>query len=81
MAYPESVYANDAEYFADIAKAYATELQVLYDNGCRNVTIDDPNLACKYFTATFLTRFETEKGNTTNEALLSPFPQISAPKR
>lgn len=47
MAYPESVYANDAEYFKDIAVAYATELQVLYDNGCRNVTIDDPNLACK----------------------------------
>ncbi|KAI0101707.1 5-methyltetrahydropteroyltriglutamate-homocysteine methyltransferase [Nemania sp. FL0031] len=45
MAYPESVYANDAEYFKDIAAAYATELQTLYDNGCRNVTIDDPNLA------------------------------------
>ncbi|KAI1162863.1 5-methyltetrahydropteroyltriglutamate-homocysteine methyltransferase [Nemania serpens] len=45
MAYPESVYANDAEYFKAVAEAYATELQVLYDNGCRNVTIDDPNLA------------------------------------
>ncbi|KAI0891166.1 5-methyltetrahydropteroyltriglutamate-homocysteine methyltransferase [Annulohypoxylon nitens] len=44
-AYPQEVYANDAEYFADIAKAYQTELQLLYDNGCRNVTIDDPNLA------------------------------------
>lgn len=44
-AYPKSVYANDAEYFADIAAAYRTELQILYDNGCRNVTIDDPNLA------------------------------------
>ncbi|KAI1362583.1 5-methyltetrahydropteroyltriglutamate-homocysteine methyltransferase [Xylaria arbuscula] len=44
-AYPESVYANDAEYFKDLAAAYATELQTLYDNGVRNVTIDDPNLA------------------------------------
>lgn len=46
-AYPKEVYANDAEYFADIAAAYRTELQILYDNGCRNVTIDDPNLACE----------------------------------
>jgi len=44
-AYPQEVYANDAEYFADIAKAFAVELQILYENGCRNVTIDDPNLA------------------------------------
>lgn len=44
-SYPASVYANDAEYFADIAVAYRTELQILYDAGCRNVTIDDPNLA------------------------------------
>jgi methionine synthase II (cobalamin-independent) len=44
-AYPKEVYANDAEYFADIAKAYRTELQILYDAGLRNVQIDDPNLA------------------------------------
>lgn len=44
-AYPKEVYANDSEYFADIAAAYRTELQILYDHGCRNVTIDDPNLA------------------------------------
>ena len=48
-AYPKSVYANDDEYFADIAKAYQTELQILYDHGLRNVQIDDPNLACKQF--------------------------------
>ncbi|KAK7744676.1 hypothetical protein SLS53_003565 [Cytospora paraplurivora] len=46
-AYPQDVYANDDEYFADIAKAYQAELKVLYDAGCRNVTIDDPNLAYK----------------------------------
>lgn len=46
-AYPKEVYANDAEYFADIAAAYQAELKTLYDAGCRNVTIDDPNLACE----------------------------------
>ena len=45
-AYPKDVYPSDKEYFADIAKAYQTELQILYDNGLRNVQIDDPNLAC-----------------------------------
>ncbi|KAH8671627.1 5-methyltetrahydropteroyltriglutamate-homocysteine methyltransferase [Xylariales sp. PMI_506] len=44
-AYPKDVYASDAEYFADIAVAYQTELEILYKAGCRNVTIDDPNLA------------------------------------
>ncbi len=46
-AYPKDVYADDAEYFADIAKAYRAELKILYEAGCRNVTIDDPNLACE----------------------------------
>ena len=46
-AYSKDVYANDEEYFADIAIAYQAELQELHDNGVRNVTIDDPNLACK----------------------------------
>ena len=45
-AYPKSVYSNDAAYFADIAKAYQDELQILYNNGLRNVQFDDPNLAC-----------------------------------
>ena len=45
-AYPKDVYANDEEYFADIAKAYQTELQILYDAGLRNAQVDDPNLAC-----------------------------------
>jgi hypothetical protein len=46
-AYPSAVYANDDEYFADIAKAYQDELKILYDHGLRNVQFDDPNLACK----------------------------------
>ncbi|KKA28880.1 hypothetical protein TD95_000279 [Thielaviopsis punctulata] len=44
-AYSSAIYANDGEYFADIAAAYRTELAALYDAGVRNVTIDDPNLA------------------------------------
>lgn len=44
-AYLPGVYANDEEYFADVAKAYQTELQILYDHGLRNGQIDDPNLA------------------------------------
>ncbi|RPA89829.1 UROD/MetE-like protein [Choiromyces venosus 120613-1] len=48
-AYDKSVYANSEEYFNDIAAAYRTELEILYDAGCRNVQIDDPLLA--YFCA------------------------------
>jgi methionine synthase II (cobalamin-independent) len=46
-AYPKEVYKNDEEYFADIAKAYQTELDILYKAGLRNAQVDDPNLACK----------------------------------
>ncbi|KAF2444634.1 UROD/MetE-like protein [Karstenula rhodostoma CBS 690.94] len=44
-AYPKSVYKNDQEYFADVAKAYQVELDILYKAGLRNVQFDDPNLA------------------------------------
>lgn len=44
-AYLKGVYENDDEYFADLAKAYQTELKILYDAGLRNAQIDDPNLA------------------------------------
>jgi len=46
-AYPADVYANDNEYFADIAKAYRAELDILYEAGVRNVQVDDPNFACE----------------------------------
>ncbi|EJU05315.1 UROD/MetE-like protein [Dacryopinax primogenitus] len=36
-AYSKEVYKNDAEYFADIAKAYQEELDALYEAGCRNI--------------------------------------------
>ncbi|GJE97270.1 UROD/MetE-like protein [Phanerochaete sordida] len=48
-AYPKSVYANDEEYFADIAIAYQQEIQALYAAGCRHIQFDDPLLA--YFCA------------------------------
>ena len=44
-AYVKGVYANDDEYFADVTKAYQTELKILYDAGLRNAQVDDPNLA------------------------------------
>ncbi|GAA6017841.1 hypothetical protein JCM11491_004641 [Sporobolomyces phaffii] len=40
-----SVYPDEAEYFADLAKAYREELADLYEAGCRNVQFDDPLLA------------------------------------
>lgn len=45
-AYINGAYTNDEDYFADIAKAYQTELKILYDAGLRNAQVDDPNLAC-----------------------------------
>lgn len=46
-AYKKEAYANDAEYFADVAKVYHAELQMLYKAGLRNVQFDDPGMACK----------------------------------
>ncbi|KXL49653.1 hypothetical protein M433DRAFT_151703 [Acidomyces richmondensis BFW] len=44
-AYLNNAYTNDDDYFADVAKAYQTELKILYDAGLRNAQVDDPNLA------------------------------------
>ncbi|KAK7740955.1 hypothetical protein SLS53_005018 [Cytospora paraplurivora] len=41
---PGSGYTSDEEYFADLAAAYRAELRSLYDAGCRNVQVDDPNM-------------------------------------
>lgn len=46
-AYTKEAYANDAEYFKDVAKVYQAELDMLYKAGLRNVQFDDPGLACK----------------------------------
>ena len=62
-AYPKEVYANDEEYFADVAKAYQTELKLLHEAGIRNVQIDDPNLA--YFCSeAMLSGWKADSGNT-----------------
>ena len=72
-AYPKNVYSNDDEYFADIAKAYQEELQILYDNGLRNIQFDDPNLA--YFCSeSMLEGWKKDPANTTTpEELLDKY--------
>lgn len=47
-AYTKEAYANDAEYFKDVAKVYQAELDQLYKAGLRNVQFDDPGLACEF---------------------------------
>ncbi|KAL5363257.1 hypothetical protein BJX96DRAFT_155413 [Aspergillus floccosus] len=44
-AYTSDAYANDAEYFRDVAKVYQAELAALYAVGLRNVQFDDPGMA------------------------------------
>ncbi|KAK5166568.1 uncharacterized protein LTR77_008111 [Saxophila tyrrhenica] len=39
-----SGYTSDEQYFADLAKAYVSEMMALYEAGCRNIQIDDPHL-------------------------------------
>jgi methionine synthase II (cobalamin-independent) len=43
--YSADAYANDDDFFADLALMYQKEFKTLYDNGCRNIQIDDPTLA------------------------------------
>jgi methionine synthase II (cobalamin-independent) len=43
--YSPEAYADDDAFFADLAAAYRKELRTLYDDGLRNVQIDDPTLA------------------------------------
>ncbi|RGP79019.1 putative methionine vitamin-b12 independent [Fusarium longipes] len=44
-AYAPEAYKNDKEYFADVAKVYQDELDMLYKAGLRNVQFDDPGMA------------------------------------
>ncbi|RGP74164.1 putative methionine vitamin-b12 independent [Fusarium sporotrichioides] len=44
-AYDPEAYKNDEEYFADVAKVYQAELDMLYKAGLRNVQFDDPGMA------------------------------------
>lgn len=43
--YSSQAYKSDEEFFADLAGAYRKELKTLYDDGLRNLQIDDPTLA------------------------------------
>ncbi|KAF2485736.1 hypothetical protein BDY17DRAFT_110819 [Neohortaea acidophila] len=66
----DSGYTNDKQYFQDLGHAYAAEIQALYDEGVRNIQIDDPNLT--YFCSSqFLTG--CEKDGTDAEALLDSY--------
>ncbi|KAI0639500.1 UROD/MetE-like protein [Trametes polyzona] len=39
--YDHAVYETDADYFADVVKAYREEIQDLYEHGCRRIQFDD----------------------------------------
>lgn len=43
--YSPSAYKDDDEFFNDLALAYRREIKTLYDEGLRNLQIDDPTLA------------------------------------
>ncbi|KAI0601217.1 hypothetical protein F4775DRAFT_484523 [Biscogniauxia sp. FL1348] len=61
-AYAKEAYANDAEYFKDVAKVYQAELDTLYKAGLRNVQFDDPGMA--YFCSQqFRQGWEEDKDN------------------
>ncbi|KAL7898088.1 hypothetical protein HDV63DRAFT_394538 [Trichoderma sp. SZMC 28014] len=43
--YSPEAYSSDEQFFADLAVAYQKEIQTLYDEGLRNLQIDDPTMA------------------------------------
>lgn len=43
--YSSGAYGSDEDFFADVARAYRQEIRTLYDDGLRNLQIDDPTLA------------------------------------
>ncbi|KAI1373171.1 UROD/MetE-like protein [Hypoxylon crocopeplum] len=72
-AYTKEAYANDTEYFADVAKVYQAELEMLYNAGLRNVQFDDPGMA--YFCSQdFRKGWEEDNDNIgTSEDLLDAY--------
>jgi methionine synthase II (cobalamin-independent) len=42
--YAADTYSSDREYLADLAAAYRQEIQDLYNDGLRNIQVDDPQL-------------------------------------
>ncbi|KAI0007554.1 hypothetical protein F4779DRAFT_629037 [Xylariaceae sp. FL0662B] len=72
-AHTAEAYANDAEYFKDVAKVYQAELDMLYKAGLRNVQFDDPGMA--YFCSqSFRKGWEEDEDNIgTVEELLDAY--------
>ncbi|KAF7338880.1 Methionine vitamin-b12 [Mycena sanguinolenta] len=58
-AWAPGVYPSDREYFADLATAYRSEFQDLYNAGLRHIQIDSPNL-CFFFADSFLEGCRTD---------------------
>lgn len=58
--YSAEAYSSDEAFFADLAAAYQEEIQALYDEGLRNLQIDDPTLA--YFCSDEMIRSLTADG-------------------
>lgn len=44
-SYSKEVYSSDEGFFTDLTKAYRKEMKVLFDEGLRNLQIDDPTMA------------------------------------
>ncbi|KAK3181635.1 hypothetical protein K4F52_007013 [Lecanicillium sp. MT-2017a] len=59
-SYTKEAYASDEDFFADLAAAYRQEIRTLYDEGLRNLQIDDPTLA--YFCDEEMLRAFKEEG-------------------
>ncbi|KAF2716411.1 UROD/MetE-like protein [Polychaeton citri CBS 116435] len=60
QCYNRDVYRTDGEFFADLAECYRQEFKTLYDEGLRNIQIDDPTLA--YFCSDAMTEALREDG-------------------
>ncbi|KAI5368208.1 Putative cobalamin-independent methionine synthase MetE/archaeal, UROD/MetE-like superfamily [Septoria linicola] len=63
--YDTKVYGNDTEFFEDLAAAYRQEFKTLYDEGLRNIQIDDPTLA--YFCSEDMLKGLREDGEDTDK--------------
>lgn len=63
--YDTSVYTSDSAFFDDLAAAYRQEFKTLYDEGLRNIQIDDPTLA--YFCSEDMLKGLREDGEDTDK--------------
>ncbi|RXW15770.1 hypothetical protein EST38_g10086 [Candolleomyces aberdarensis] len=69
-SYDLSVYKNDDEYFDDLGVAYRAEIKELYEQGCRNIQIDDPTF-CYFCNEQMIAGME--KAGVDHEALLDTY--------